>query len=131
MAKITIVGKAVVITSAMKLEDIRTIKKYRPEALTLKGGEDGKEPIFAIEVGNVGSINKVGVCFADETYDNNKYATFTRMVDYSGDDIKEHVADELGSAITNLKKLEATLPNVLEEIAAEKADIMSNITVAQ
>ena len=44
MAKIVIAGDAVVVTSAMKLEDIKTIEKYRPKELVLKGGEDGKEP---------------------------------------------------------------------------------------
>ena len=47
MAKITIAGDAAVVTSAMKLEDIKTIEKYRPKELVLKGGEDGKEPIFS------------------------------------------------------------------------------------
>ena len=48
MAKIVIAGDAVIVTSTMKLEDIKTIAKYRPKALTLMGGEDGKEPIFAV-----------------------------------------------------------------------------------
>ena len=48
MAKITIAGDAAVVTSAMKLEDIKTIEKYRPKELVLKGGEDGKEPIFCL-----------------------------------------------------------------------------------
>ena len=50
MSKAIIAGEAVVVTSSMKLEDLETIAKYRPEALTLKGGEDGKEPIFAISI---------------------------------------------------------------------------------
>lgn len=59
MAKIVIAGDAVVVTSAIKLEDLRNIKKYRPAALILKGGEDGKEPIFAVDVTNGnGDINQ-------------------------------------------------------------------------
>lgn len=42
MAKITIAGDAVVITSSLKLDDIKTIAKYRPKALTLMGGDDGQ-----------------------------------------------------------------------------------------
>lgn len=41
------------------------------------------------------------------------------------------MADHLGSAIISLNKLEETLPAVLSEIADEKAQVMSNITVAQ
>lgn len=130
MAKIVIAGKAVIITSALKLEDIRTVKKYRPDALILKGGEDGKEPIFGLSVGTTGEINNFGVCFTDETRDDAKLATLTLTTSYSGEDIEEHIADEIGGAVNKLNKLEAALPAVLEEIAAEKAEIMSNITVA-
>lgn len=131
MAKIVIAGKAIVVTSAMKLEDIKTIKKYRPDALTLKGGEDGKEPIFALTAGRSGEINKFGASFADETRDENKYATLTMTTSYDGEDIEEFVANEIGAALISLNKLEETLPTILGEIAAEKAGILDNITVVQ
>ena len=61
MAKITIAGDAVVITSAMKLEDIKTIEKYRAKALQLMGGENNKEVIFAMgTTRGTGSISKYG-----------------------------------------------------------------------
>lgn len=131
MAKIVIAGKAVVITSSMKLDDIKLVKKYRPEALILRGGEDGKEPIFALSAGFDGVINNVGACFADVTRDDQKLATITMSTNYDGDDIVEFVADSLGTAITNLNKLEETLPAVIEEIAAEKANVVSHINVIQ
>lgn len=130
MAKITIAGQAVVVTSALKLEDIKKVKKYRPDALILKGGEDGKEPIFALGVG-ADSINKFGVSFCQETRDDNKYAVLTMTTTYDGDNIEDFVADELGAAIINLNKLEEKLPGVIAEIDAEKATIKSNISVAQ
>lgn len=130
MAKITIAGQAVVVTSDMALEDIKTIKKYRPNALILKGGEDGKEPIFALGIGE-GRISAVGASFCEATRDEAKKATLTMFVEYRGDDIEGFVSDSLGTAIVNLNKLEATLPAVLEEIEAEKANIRSNITVVQ
>ena len=46
-------------------------------------------------------------------------------------DVKDWVADRLGAAIISLNKLEEKLPAVLDEIAAEKANVLSNITVAQ
>lgn len=133
MAKITIAGDAVVVTSALKLEDIKTIEKYRRDALVLKGGEDGKELIFAIgTTDGCGNINEVGASFGRETHDDEKLAVITMCtgVGTSGD-IKEWVADRIGRAIINLNKLEEKLPAVLDEIAAEKAQVMSNITVAQ
>lgn len=132
MAKITIAGDAVVVTSAMKLEDLRTIAKYRPGALVLKGGEDGKEPIFAVSVTNgFGEINKYGASFGSETNDDAKLASLTMTVNTKPDNIREYVADQLGAAITNLTKLEASLPEVIAEIAGEKAAVMDSITVAQ
>lgn len=130
MAKIVIAGQAVVVTSKMALEDLKTIKKYRPDALILKGGEDGKEPVFALGIGE-GKINAVGASFCEATRDEAKKATLTMTTSYDGDDIEGFVSDSIGAALMNLNKLEETLPAVLEEIAAEKATIKSNITVVQ
>ena len=132
MAKVTVAGQAVVITSGVKLEDIKTIAKYRPDALVLKGGKDDKEEIFRVGVteGN-GSINQFGASFGQETRDANKLAIITTETDYKGADIVEHVADEYGAALTNLNKLEATIPGVLEAIKAERDTIKGAITVAQ
>lgn len=134
MAKITIVGEAVVITSALKLEDIKTLSKYRPQALVLKGGEDGKEPIFRIAATDKskGSINKYGAEFGGETHDDKKLATITLVCgNTDGGDIREKVAEDIGTAILDLNKLEAALPAVLEEIKAEKTAVLENITIAQ
>ena len=119
MAKIVIAGDAVVITSALKLEDIRTIEKYRPKELVLKGGE------------GFGNINAVGASFGRESHDAEKLATITMCTNGVTGDVKDWVADHLGGAIINLNQLEAKLPAVLDAIAAQKAEVMSNITVAQ
>lgn len=133
MAKVTIAGEAVVVTSAMTLEDLKTIAKYRPNELVLKGGEDGKEPIFAIGVtSGCGSINEVGASFGRESNDEEKLATITMCTSGNATgNIKEWVADLIGGAIINLNKLEEKLPAVLAKIAEEKAAVMSNISVAQ
>ena len=52
MAKVKTMGQAIVVVSEVKLEDIKKIQKYRPEALVLKGGEDNKEEIFRIGIGD-------------------------------------------------------------------------------
>lgn len=132
MAKITIVGDAVVITSAVKLEDIKTVAKYRPKALTLMGGEDGKEPIFRLGVTNgAGNITKYGAEFGSETHDEQKKAVMTLICSCGDGDIKEAVADSIGAFVLNLNKLEETLPTVLVEIQQEKDKILENIDVLQ
>ena len=131
MAKITIVGDAVVVTSTLKLEEYKTIEKYRPNALTLMGGEDGKEPVFHVSVSGSGDINQYGASFVSATHDENGYATITMCACTESRDLKEWVADKLGAAIINLNKLEAQLPAVLDEINREKAEVMSNISVVE
>ena len=111
MAKIVIAGEAVVVTSAIKLEDLRKVAKYRPDALVLKGGEDGKEPIFRIGVcSGTGKINKYGAEFGAETHDDAKLATITLVTDALEGDIREAVAEAIGASILNLNKLEETIP---------------------
>ena len=130
MASIKIAGQAVVVTSSVRLEDIKTIKKYRPKALVLKGGDDGKEPIFALGIGE-GKINGAGASFNQATRDDAKLATLTMTTDYDGEDVLGFVSDALDEALINLNKLEETLPAVLAEIEEEKARIAANITVVQ
>lgn len=132
MSKIVVAGEAVVITSSMKLEDLRTIQKYRPNALTLMGGEDGKEPIFSICVtSGKGEINEYGASFGAETFDDNKLAVITVPAGSVKGDVRDYIADKFGAAYTNLNKLEETLPAVLTQIKADKEKIMNDITIAQ
>ena len=131
MAKIIVAGDAVVITSDVKLEDIKLVKKYRPEALTLFEGEGKeKEAVFKIGIG-ASSIGKYGAEFDQESRDDDKLATLTVLIPAGTKDAKEYVSDVYGRPVLMLNKLEATLPGVIEEIAAEKAAIEANITVAQ
>lgn len=130
MAKIVIAGDAVVVKSSLKLEDIKTIAKYRPNELVLKGGEDGKEPIFALgTTTGAGDINVNGASFARTDADGS--AIITMVVDnIPTEKAKDWVADRLGSAITNLNALEEKLPAVLAAISAQRATVMENITIA-
>jgi hypothetical protein len=133
MAKVTIAGDAVVVKSGIKFEDLKTIKKYRPAALTLRGGEDGKQPIFTISVreNGDGGINENGATFGAATRDEEKLATFTMIITASADaDVKNLVIDEIGGYLANLNKLEATLPAVIDEIKAERDAVAEAITVA-
>lgn len=131
MAKVKVAGQAIVVISNLKLEDIKTVAKYRPAALTLYEGEgDDREPVFAIGIGE-DSINKFGASFSKETRDEEKKAIITIVHDYTGDDIKTFISDNLGAALINLKKLEQEIPGVLEEIAAQKAAILADVEIAQ
>ena len=131
MAKIRIAGESVVVTSDITLENYKMIAKYRPSKLVLKGGDDGKDPIFAVGVTSNprGSINKVGAEFGSEAHDGTGRATITFDLPQTDGDVKEAVAEKVGAAIIYLNKLEETLPDVVNEIAAEKAAVLENISV--
>lgn len=130
MAQIKVVGNAAVVSSALSLEQLKTVKKYRPEALVLKGGEDGKEKVFCIDVADSGngSLNKYGATFAGESHDAAKLATITMMVEPVGD-IKAHIVDKFGGAILKLNELESKLVAVLGSIAADKALAETSVVV--
>jgi hypothetical protein len=132
MAKVVVTGNALVVTSTIKFEDLKLVKKYRPEALTLFEGE-GKEktPVFKIGIGKSGNgdLNKYGAEFCGATHDDDKYAVITLIHEFNGEDIKEEVSDLIGTSILKLNKLEAELPAVVQEIADEKAAIMENVTL--
>ena len=132
MSKITIAGNAVIVTAETKLTDLQKIQRYNPKALTLMGGEDNKEPVFRVVVtpGVPGSIDSFGAEFGAATRDESAKATMTMALPAeAGDDVVSYVADKLGAAITALNKLEAGFPAVLQQIDADRAAVMANITV--
>lgn len=130
MAKITIVGDAVIVTSELKLEDLATIKKYRREALFLRGGEDGKEPVFAIAVGasgGNGSIDSNGAVFCRANAEGK--AMITLIQPGNPATVVETVADTYGGALTKLNKLEEQIATVAAEVNAEREAVRNSITV--
>ena len=130
MAKINVLAKAVVVTSTLKIEEIKLVKKYRPEALTLfEGDGDKKEPIFCIGLtGGAGEINQWGASFSKSTPGGGE-AQVTMILPDGISDVKEYVSDAIGRAVIKLNKLEAMIPGIIEEIKAEKAEIEANITI--
>lgn len=131
MAKISVAGNAVVVTSSLKLEDIKKVAKYRPSALILMGGEDGKEPIYAIEaVNGEGTINRNGASFGAETR-TNKLATLTMIAPRVDGDISECIADYFGDSLDYLAALEASIPGVLAEIDESRQRVINSISVVE
>lgn len=130
MAKIKTLGDAVVVVSTLKFEDIKFLEKYRKDALALKGGEDNKEIIFRVGTSGTPSANEYGITFEGATRDEAKQAILTLSLNYEGEDIKGFIADQLGSTITQLEKLEKTVPTILAEVKAEREAIVSSIEIA-
>lgn len=109
MAKIRILGEAIVVTSSLKLEDIKTVKKYSPNDLVIL---KDKEPVFALGTNSEG-ISDMGISFCKA--DKDGFATMT-IVKRDQPDLKKFFLDEFGGAIAHLNALEEKLPASIEAI---------------
>lgn len=129
-ATAVVAGSSCVITSTMKLEELKLIKELRPKALVMYEGEgQAKEPIFAIGLTerSAGSINQNGATFGPHT-SREGYATITMNFDADVADKAAEVEKKMGLGLLRLKQLEATFAPVLEEIKAEKEAIHGLVT---
>ena len=128
MANVTIAGSSYVIASDIAMADLETVKKYRPFALIFVD-EETKEPFFKVGVGS-NSVSDFGISFGGISNDEDKVATATLSIPSDVEDKKEFVLDKAGLAIANLRKVEATIAGVLEEIKSDRAAIAESITVS-
>lgn len=126
--KLAITGDAYVLTSTLKAADIQLVKKHQPDALKIKD-KDGND-IFALGY-NQGSpcISKCGVTFGGTSRDGGEFATITGTLPAGTTNAKEYVADLVGSALQNINKLEATLPEVIETIKRERRELLDAVVV--
>lgn len=132
MAKITIAGDSIIVTSSKTLEALKTLEEHRPKALRLvETNDDGKkEEIFrvATTAGN-GSINQYGASFASATHDAAKFATITMPIPAGTEDAVEYACKLVGRAVVLLNRVEAGIDEALSAVEAEKAEALANITV--
>ena len=132
MANIKIVGDAMVVVSSHTLEDIQTLEKYAPKALSLyEANEDGKrEEVFKVcTTTGAGSVGKYGVSFSSSTHDEAKLAAVTLCIPADVEDAKEYAADQVGYAVMKLNQVEAQIPEALRQVEAERAEVLRNISV--
>lgn len=128
-ACVKVMGGVAVIESSMKLNDLKTIYKFRPKMLELKTA-DGKDVLYSVATlkSGAGSMNKVGACFGvNATAAGN--ATITLELPEDCADPKAYLEDKLGASILYLNKIEEAAADVLADITAERESIRSNINV--
>jgi len=128
MARVTIAGSSYVITSAVSMTDLETVKKYRPSALAIIDPET-KETLFRVGIG-ISSLNDYGVSFGGMSNDEAKLATATLPIPTDVEDAKEYVLDRAGLALVNLEKVEAEIADTLDDIRNERKSIAESITVS-
>ena len=126
MAKITIAGDAIVVTSALTLKELATLEKYNPKALSLY--EDKEETFRVCTGGN--SISEYGACFGSETHDEAKKATITLEIPRGVQDAKEYAVELVGGAVMNLDEVEKQANTALETVKANMDKVRESIQMA-
>lgn len=128
-ANISVLGEAAVLTSLFKLEDLQTILKYKPSALTIVDKET-KEELFRVGIAKtgLGSANQYGISFAPVP-DNRGYAQVTVTLPENHGDVVDYLEDTYGTAMVNLKTLENTYYSILGEIRTERDAVRSAIII--
>lgn len=124
--RIKIAGNAVVLTSKLKLDTIKKLEKYVPDALVLVSTEDNEErEIFRVATGKTSSISKYGISFA--TADKDGFATITTNIPEDVTDKKVYVKDNFATILLMLKDIEAVAETTLAEFEADYAKLDEEI----
>lgn len=130
MAKVQILGDAVVLTSAIKSETLVKLAKYAPKSLKLVDKET-KNELFAVGVGPVATATKHGVVFSGKNEEGFANATFQLSTGLSNEQKKAHVQDTLGFAILNLNKIEEQIAGAADELTAAFAQVQEAINIVE
>ena len=128
MSKITIVGDAAVVTSAVLLEDLKTLQKFKPHALKLIDSET-KEEIFSATIGSRASFSKFGIVFTGANGEGKATATLTLPTGLSDEKKIEYVKDTYGYGLLNLKSLEDQIKSIMDTTAGEFAAMANSIEI--
>lgn len=125
--KATINGAAMVVSSDFTPDELKKIKKYRPDALKLM--KDNKvEFMIGIGTDNVGSLNSCGAIFSPLTNADGK-ATITLPLASADGDLKAFAEENYGYPLLKIRKIEEGLAAAVSEADAEAALISEAITI--
>lgn len=128
MAKINLVGDAVVIKSEVTLEELKKVQKYAPKAMVLVD-EESKTPEFMAGIakcGSAGGVNSTAILFAPETNAEDGEAIVT-LVD-PGVTV-ESATEKYGVALMKLNRLEGQIAEAYDKIAADFEVVADSIEV--
>lgn len=129
MSSIKIVGKAIVLTSKLKTETIKQLKKFAPTALTVIN--DKGEPVFAVGYSAKGnaSINKNGVEYNGTSPEGMAQATFMCADDVAAEKQKQYVLDTYGAGLMQLDAVEDQILSAANTLNDKITAISDGITV--
>lgn len=118
MAKVKVLGRAVVVTSDLKLEDIELAASIAPSSLKLVDAES-KEVLFQVGAGtHCESINDNGAIFSQDNM-------ITVLVGGNKPITRKDIKDLLGNAIIKLGRVEKQVAKELPSIEKELDKVIS------
>lgn len=114
MAKLSTMGDSIQLKSAITMDEFKSIRRYKPEALTLVN--EAKEPYFTVTVGDA-SASKYGVAFANTDDQGCLFLTMMNPVSDHSDRVAERqlLIDKFALIMCNLKEVEANVKAAMEE----------------
>lgn len=120
-----------VLTSTIKKEDLEIAKKYRPDALKIKDS-DGNDVFGMSYVAGKPCVSKNGVTFGAANAEGFVIVTgdIPEKLPEGTTNAGEYVADIVGAAITHINAIEATLPDVVAAVKAERKALIDGIANA-
>lgn len=132
-AKLMVSGNALVIESDHTVDDLRKVDAAKPNTLKIiKGTGDRAEEVFSVCVSSrgLGSVNGFGASFSPVPSASGKAMISIAIpseVLGDTDRVKNWVADTVGGAINQIKKIDSAITPALEKIAEERKTIISEI----
>lgn len=130
MSSITIVGKAIVLTSKIKTATIKQLKKFSPAALTHLNDEGGQDFVVGYSAKGTASINKFGVEYNGTNAAGFAQATFLCVDDLAAEKQKAYVLDTYGAGLLKLDEVEDEINVIAADLDAKIAAVSDGITVA-
>lgn len=132
MAKLTLSGNAITVTTKITSEDFFKIEKYSPESLTIR--DDNGNPIFKIDFGDIGrgSINNYGIVFDSVNEEDNMYLSVIDeggYSEYTTEEKKEIVVKQYAAPLVKINQIEMFLEGVLETITKMEDEAAENIEI--
>ena len=129
MANIIIAGSSAVLKSSIKLETMKKLEKYAPEALCKR--DDKERLTFKIGVASegTGTIAEKGVFFAPVTHDAEGRATVTLAIPTAVKDAKEWAAETLAHVYNELASMEGVMNTASTKVDEDKKAMLEKISV--
>jgi len=135
--KISVVGNAAVLTSSIKVEEIKTLQAGNPQALKVFKDKENTDEVFGISYCEdaTPSVGKYGITFNSATRDENKYATLTLTLPRNlktNDEIKAYIADKAFGTVASsyMAELEKSVPTEAKKLTDARTALIGQITVS-